>query len=576
MKNLIRLLSCFLLSILANNLFSQTVIDYSAFSTTQCNAFYPSPPTINGSVHTTTCGTVKYDNVNHAIELDTRAEQNIYKGTEYKLAFNFKQGYSYSIKINAWCSTPTFPEPNSKMRVDFSSASNGGGSFCNGVESFNTTSSLTNNNNLQLNPGAYSDITFQYSSLPSAQGYLFIGSFLPYINGTATSYILIKKITITETPPAASFSISSSLSSITCGAITPITFTVNNGASTPGITGYTWNLGAIPNGWLYNGSPAPATILITSATLSPLNLTPDCGKILSNVSASVTANGNNYNTSNSAGVSITQPTYTITGNSSWCTGSTNYTLNGLVCNSSLAWTPPASSLGSLSSLTTSPTTLTYGGTSGNLTLTANVTSCGVTTPVTLPVHVGAYTSSDYVLSGNNESVYYCTNQTISFGVSGLSGVAGATGSNYSWTLPTGWTMVYNGGSNYVAIKSPSSTYPPTGTLSVSFTEPCGTTITKSRFLAYSSSACIGTDPRFTFLPNPAPSYIYASVASGYTGTVYIRRIQIVNVNSTLTVFDQTYPGNVSNAYITTSGFQTGSHLLRIYDGSVWAVYQFLR
>jgi hypothetical protein len=43
-----------------------------------------------------------------------------------------------------------------------------------------------------------------------------------------------------------------------------------------------------------------------------------------------------------------------------------------------------------------------------------------------------------------------------------------------------------------------------------------------------------------------------------------------------TVFDQTYGANTSNAYITTSGFQTGIYNLRIYDGSAWATYQFLR
>lgn len=567
------MISCFLLSTLINQSYSQTVIDYTVWSSSQCNSLYPTV-SINNIPHTTTCGTVPYDNINHAIELDTRAENNVYKGTEYKIAFNFKQGYSYTVKINAISSTPTFPEPNSKIRADFNTASNGSGAFCNGVESFNTTSSLTNNNNQQLNPGAYFDYTFTYSALPIAQGFLYIGGFLPYINGTATSWILIKKVTITESAPAASFSISSSTSSLTCGSTTPVTFTINNNASTPGITGYTWNLGATPNGWLYNGSPAPASIPIISTTLSPLVLTPDCGRALSSISATVTANGVNYNTSNSSTVSISQPTYSITGASSLCSGNTNYTLNGLVCNSSIAWTPPSASLGSLSTLTASPTTLTYGGTSGNFTLTANVTSCGVTTPVTLPVHVGAYTSSDYTMSGGNSTtqpLYWCPNQTYGFSVSPNNG------SNYVWTIPTGWTPGAPGGPSYVkVIKAPPSSSPPTGTVSVSFTEPCGTTITKSFFAAYSSSACNGTDPRFTYSPNPAPNYIYVSVASGYTSTVLIKRIQIVGVTTSITVFDQSYGAGVLNAYITTSGFQTGNYFLRIYDGSVWAVYQFVR
>lgn len=151
MNRILNLILCLLLSIAFNRSYSQTVIDYSAWSPGQCNAFYPSK-NVNSIAHTTTCGTVIYDNINHAIELDAKAENNIYKGTEYKLSFNFKQGYSYTIKINAWSNTPTYPVPNSKMRVDFNSASNGSGFLCNGVESFNTTSSLTSNNNKEITP----------------------------------------------------------------------------------------------------------------------------------------------------------------------------------------------------------------------------------------------------------------------------------------------------------------------------------------------------------------------------------------------------------------------------------------
>lgn len=100
MNNFSNLIFCFLLSISITKSFSQTIVDYSTFATSQCNAFYPSV-SVNSVSHTTTCGTVIYDYTNHAIELDAKADNNIYSGTEYKLGFNFKQGYSYAIKINA-------------------------------------------------------------------------------------------------------------------------------------------------------------------------------------------------------------------------------------------------------------------------------------------------------------------------------------------------------------------------------------------------------------------------------------------------------------------------------------------
>lgn len=369
MKKILNVTLCFLLSITFSKSYSQTVIDYSSWSTGQCNAFYPST-NVNSITHTTTCGTVIYDNTNHAIELDTKADDNIYKGTEYKLEYNFKQGYSYAIKINAWCSTPTYPEPNSKMRVDFSSASNGGGSSCTGVESFNTTSSLTSNNNLQLNPGVYSDYTFQYYSLPVAQGFLYIGGFLQYINGTATSWILIKKITITETPPSVSFTLPAS-TTFACGTTTPQTFTVTNGSGTTGITDYTWNLGSASNNWLYNGSPAPQTI--STGTTGSISLTPVCGKTPGNVYATVTANGSSYNT-NTSTVSVTAPSLSIQGNTSFCSDSSVYSLVGAIpCNATVSWIASPSGIVSLSPNGSSVTVTKVG--NGIVTLTALINAC---------------------------------------------------------------------------------------------------------------------------------------------------------------------------------------------------------
>lgn len=203
-------------------------------------------------------------------------------------------------------------------------------------------------------------------------------------------------------------------------------------------------------------------------------------------------------------------------------------------------------------------------------MTADVTSCGVATPVTLPVHVGAYTSSDYTLSGNNGSMYWCPNQTISFSVSG------AGSSNYSWTPPTGWTIVYNGGS-YVAIKAPSSSNPPTGSLSVSFTEPCGTTVTESTFLAYSSSACNTSDPRFKVYPNPASSYLNVEVdqTQPNNSNTHIVGVQLLNQYGTL-VYNQSYPNSPGNFYLAVQipvyNQANGNYTLRVYDGTQWSSY----
>lgn len=381
-------------------------------------------------------------------------------------------------------------------------------------------------------------------------------------------------------------SMSASPNSIPCGSTDPITFTINAGSIT-GISGYTWNLGAT-NGWLYNGSPAPSSINTTTNTVT---LTPVCGVALASPSGTITVTnaGNNCNISVPATLlTITAPTLSIQGTQALCANTENYSVLGLPCNATNIWSiEPATGIATLNSSTGQTTSLTKVA-DGDITLTAKATACGTEYPVSIPIHVGAYTSSDFTLtaSGGNGMVNgylpWCPNTTYGFSVG--TNKVGATASNYIWspTLapplnePQGWTINYI--SNYLCVlKAPTSSYPPTSNISVTFTEGCGTTITKSLFLAYSPSACNGTDPRFTYSPNPAPSYLYVAVASGYTSTTKIQRIQIIRNNTATTVFDQNYgtPG-VLSAYITTSGYQTGTHTLRIFDGSTWAVYQFMR
>ncbi len=392
-------------------------------------------------------------------------------------------------------------------------------------------------------------------------------------NPNVVSLTFIQKIEITETPPPANFSITPSSTNIACGTANPQTFTINNLNNTQNITGYIWNLGP-NNGWLFNGNPAPSTI--STGTINTITLTPDCGKALSNVSATVTAGSNNF-TTNTATISVSQPTYSISGSSNICSGSTNYSINGLVCNSSVAWTAPPSNLATLSSLTTSTTTLTTTGASGDFTLTANVTSCGVTSPpVTLAVKTGALTASDYTMfsgSSSTQPLLWCSGRTYSFSISG------PNPSNIVWTPPQGWTITVNGGS-YCVMRAPGGSTPPSDAVSVSFTEPCGTTITKTFQTGFSTSACTGTDPRFTFSPNPAPTTLNVAVASAFRppfgSGVFIQRIQIIRIQTGMTVFDSNYGSGVLNATISTSTYATGNYTLRIFDGTIWAVYQFVK
>lgn len=527
------------------------------------------PATINGTngtiQHLTLIGDAKYSTSDQSVQLDNRyVNPSDIRGTKYRIAYNFKVGHRYIITVTSAASGSSSAP---FLRLDLTNNGSSGGTACLGPQSVSPNLS-GNPPAIQYNSTSFQDVQFPFSTpLASLFPILEITS-LP-AQSTSSNSIRIRKIVIAETAPAPSFTLTPSSQTISCGSSVPLTFTVTGSNIPNGATvSYNWNLGA-NNGWNHNGSAAPSTIM--SGATNSLTLTPVCGTVQNNISVTATVNGTNYNT-NSTAISYSQPSLSIIGNSSLCNGSADYIINGLVCNSSVVWTAPPSNLATLSSFTTSPTTLTYGGSSGNFTLTANVTSCGVTNPVTLPVRVGPFTASDYTMTGGGSAtqpLYWCPNQTYSFSVNG-------SGSAYNWSWPSGWTVNYI--SNYLAVlKAPPSTSPPTGNVTVMFTEPCGTQITKTFFTVYSGSACTGTDPRFTYSPNPAPSFLNVAVASGFTSTTRIQRIQIIRNSTATTVFDQSYgtPG-LTSAFISTSSFQTGTHTLRIFDGSTWAVYQFVR
>jgi len=76
--------------------------------------------------------------------------------------------------------------------------------------------------------------------------------------------------------PIPTFSISPVTMPIVCGATPTQTFTVNASITTACSVSYNWNLGT-NNGWLYGGSPAPATI---STSTNSITLTSANGNIL--------------------------------------------------------------------------------------------------------------------------------------------------------------------------------------------------------------------------------------------------------------------------------------------------------
>lgn len=415
LKNLIfQLYFCIFFALTINA--QTTTINYlTSITNGSCNIY--NPPTLNtlgGLLHSSLAGGVTF-NSSSGIYLATTPQN--FGGVAYYINYNFTPNNQYLIKITA---------AGSDHYLNLWAAVVTGFGY---LHTNSTTACGTDNN-----VGSYGSSvvgvwqsTIQFPSGNSNQTYTFpqfsiSGSTAPYLviwsSGGDPSLNLsgfyISSITITKID-STSFTLASKLSSITCGSTTPDTLIVTGSNVPTGATvSYIWNIGN-NNGWLYNGSAAPATIPTTTDTLI---LTPSCGSPLSNVSATANVNGTtNYNT-NTVSVSTTQPSLSINGNSSICSGSSNYSINGLPCNASVAWS--TSPNGIVSSQTNgNDVTLAKTG-NGVIALTAIVSGmCGTNADtLTLPIQVGTLTPTylDYDYdAGNcyevNVSTNYFTNAT---------------------------------------------------------------------------------------------------------------------------------------------------------------------
>ncbi|MBS1638634.1 MAG: hypothetical protein JSR12_01135, partial [Bacteroidetes bacterium] len=367
-----------LLSVAAHS--QNVTIDYQAWNPNNppCNIFanatnVPATGVPSGTIeHQTKVGQPFYNNSDQAIQLPTNyISASSYQGTRFRLAYNFKAGYSYLIYVTVAADINTVGYPTGPyLRVDVNNNGGGGSTACNGPDGVNPNLS-GNPAAVQVPSDAFQEIPFSPFVQGSSQPTLEVTS-IPAQNGS-TKTIRLRKIRIVEIAPTPTFTISPSTIPITCGITSSQTsFAVTNVNSTPNVTNYTWNLGSSSNGWLYNGNAAPQTI--STGTTSTLSLTPVCGATPSNVSATVTAGGNSYQT-NTAMVSVSNPALTINGASNICTNSENYTIDSLPCNASVVWSINPSGI---VSLTTSGNTATLSKiTDGDITLTATVSNvCG--------------------------------------------------------------------------------------------------------------------------------------------------------------------------------------------------------
>lgn len=559
--------------------FSQTVINYQTWtSSSGCNIFGALtnvPATVNGTngniAHLTAIGQPTYDNVNKSVNLVSQivsGSQN--QGTEYRTTLNFKASHSYKITINAARIMSQQTGANVLLRLDLNNGGSGGNTLCNGTGLIDASGSGNLKQSLQIISTSFSDYVFNYNSLSAAQTYLMVGSFPP--TGSVYQTILIRKITIEETPPPVTFTLSPLTSSIVCGSTTAQTFTVTNVHNTPNVTSHLWNLGA-SNGWLYNGNPAPQTI--STGTSNILTLNPDCGATQKNISVTISAGGNNYNT-NTSTVSVTPPSMTITGNATLCSGSETYTLNNVPCNASVTWSATPAGAVNVTPYGNTVTVTQLG--RGDVTLTALINACNDAI-VSKTISVGPPPVFNNILcvgycpsgfSGN-----YCTNTNYVFFASpSENSVFWASQSlTYYWSYSDVWTnQTTNVGTYYGSFVNiqPTLNFPQAGDYNIQVVaqNQCGTS-SVAQYRVTVVDYCSGWG--FTASPNPANSIVEVALDEQTIKNeikMDIKEIQITDKRGN-TIKQFKYGPNNKRAIINISSFKADMYFIRVFNGKEW-------
>ncbi|MDO6434111.1 T9SS type A sorting domain-containing protein [Flavitalea sp. BT771] len=148
--------------------------------------------------------------------------------------------------------------------------------------------------------------------------------------------------------------------SLSCGDNNPVTFTIQNASQATCVTGFQWNLGS-PNGWLYGGSAAPATITTTASTIT---LVPNIGTTPpGNVTVVPLINGapSSTNFIETVNFSSAIPSYELSGARNVCISEVYALNNSLVQGSSVTWQVTPTGLVSVTPLTPTTVMLTRNG-----------------------------------------------------------------------------------------------------------------------------------------------------------------------------------------------------------------------
>lgn len=566
---------------------SQNVtIDYQAWnpSGTTCS-FFVNPTNVPATIGSTSgtiehqrkLGETRYINSDQSIQMQTvyQTTGGVSKGGRYRIAYNFKANYSYIIYVTAAAVENTVGFPTGPfIRLDVNNIGGGGSTGCNGPETVNYNAG-GNPAAVKLSSNSFQEFQFVFPPL-GTQPTLEVTAFPAVDGGTKT--VRIRKIRIVETPPAASFTITPSPIPVVCGKANPVTLTINNVNNTPGVTGYTWNLGT-GNTWIYNGSAAPATIATATNTLT---LSPTCGVTPGSITSTVSVGANSYQT-NTATVSSTNETLSISGSNPLCSGSAIYSVANLpTCGATVTgWAASPSGIVSVTDNGNNTATITKLA-NGQVTVTATVNltnSCNTSTVnLSLPLSSGAIQLSGYYriasdyhnygifnpLYNNNSPIWLPANQIFTVDVFITSpGIPSPTWTRASNSYPFSWGT----SGTFLSFSGTSGSYAyeqRDGIFEFTANTGCGVTTT-----TYTWPVIVqGGSFSVTASPNPATDNLTVSIVDKSPEIKALSENETVtmtlyDLNSTLAIKVWKFKNNQTKFNLNISNLKKGNYILKV-------------
>lgn len=405
-----------------------SLVDYSAYNSTDCNAFQ-NVPTIQGVIHQSVAGAVVKSSAQQGLELRYNYNNGSQKGAEFKyISQNFKKDYKYIVKITAKniSSVSVF----AGLRCTFNPTGNT--NTCDGTETLSTGNTTFGNDDFKtVSSYNYNEYTYTTDYL---QNNIYEIGFSPYSQGNIpTGYsiqsIFIKKIEIIELPPLPKFEISPTSKTVACGETSATTFSVTNVYNSPMST-YIWTY----PGWTIVAGTNTSPVI----TLVPTN--PNSSTFPGNVTVTPYVNGVAQTPKVSTVTAAPfNPSSVVQGGGTLCPGGTsNYSMSASGEFTSVVWSIlPSSGAATIAGSTTSNSVTIQGNYNGTVTLTAtlkNACNQSVTRPRT--ILVGAPTlPTNTQISGLNP--YYVLNSGF-YDTAIVQPTSGAT--DYFWYI-TGTSTV---------------------------------------------------------------------------------------------------------------------------------------